>query len=90
MAIFFVISDQTLGETTIEQTNAHRQVIDGSVNKLMALGLRKLLHPSQFVFEGTQSHKPPLKHRPARLQPAAGIHQKSTAPDRISAAAQME
>jgi hypothetical protein len=85
MAIFFVISDQTLGETTIEQTNAHRQVIDGSVDKLMTLGLRKLLEPRQFVFDGTQSHKTPLKH-----QPRAGIHQKSTAPDRISAAAQME
>lgn len=85
MAIFFVISDQTLGETTIEQTNARRQVIDGSVNKLMALALRKLLEPPQFVFEDTQSHKTPLKN-----QPAAGIHQKSTAPDRISAAAQME
>lgn len=90
MAVFFIISDQTLGDSTIDQTNAHRQVIDGSANKLMAVVLRKLLHPQQFVFEGVQSHKTPLKHRPPGPQAAAGIHQKSTAPDRISAAAQIE
>jgi uridine phosphorylase len=43
MALLFVISDQTLGAHTIEQSNAHRRLIDLSVDKLMAFLLPKAL-----------------------------------------------
>lgn len=39
MALVLVISDQTLGETTIEESNAYRDVIDESVDKLQAFFL---------------------------------------------------
>jgi len=39
VALLLVISDQTLGETTIEESNAYRDVIDASVDKLQAFFL---------------------------------------------------
>jgi hypothetical protein len=42
LAAFFVISDETLGDLTIEQTNAYRGVIDASVAKLITFLLPKL------------------------------------------------
>ncbi|MGE5302459.1 MAG: hypothetical protein ACM3TN_03965 [Alphaproteobacteria bacterium] len=42
MAVLFVISDQTLGESTIEESNAYRDVIDVSVDKLIAFFLAKV------------------------------------------------
>jgi hypothetical protein len=42
MAALFVISDQTLGDMTIEDTNALRGVIDASVDKLMSFFLPKV------------------------------------------------
>ena len=36
MALLFIISDQTLGAHTIEQSNAHRRLIDQSVDKLLS------------------------------------------------------
>ena len=39
MALLLVISDQTLGETTIEESNAYRDVIDASVDKLQGFFL---------------------------------------------------
>jgi hypothetical protein len=39
----FVISDQTLGDITIEDTNAHRGIIDESVDKLVSFLLPRLL-----------------------------------------------
>lgn len=50
MAAFFVISDATLGESTITETNAHRGIIDGSVNRLISFLVRELLHPEGFAF----------------------------------------
>jgi hypothetical protein len=45
MAAFFIISDQTLGDMTIEDTNALRGVIDESVDKLMLFFLSKVAGP---------------------------------------------
>jgi hypothetical protein len=45
MAALFVISDQTLGDMTIEDTNALRGVIDESVDKLMLFFLPKVAGP---------------------------------------------
>lgn len=42
MAVLFVISDQTLGESTIEESNAYRNLIDASVDKLIAFFLPKV------------------------------------------------
>lgn len=42
MVVLMVISDQTLGETTIEESNAYRDVIDASVDKLQAFFLPKV------------------------------------------------
>ena len=39
----FVVSDQTLGDITIEDTNAHRGIIDESVDKLVSFLLPRLL-----------------------------------------------
>jgi uridine phosphorylase len=41
MAILFIVSDQTLGAHTIEQSNAHRRLIDQSVDKLLSVLLSK-------------------------------------------------
>jgi hypothetical protein len=43
MAALFVISDQTLGDMTIEDTNALRGLIDESVDKLMLFFLPKIV-----------------------------------------------
>jgi uridine phosphorylase len=45
MALLLVISDQTLGETTIEESNAYRDVIDASVDKLQAFFLSRWIGP---------------------------------------------
>jgi uridine phosphorylase len=47
MAMLMVISDQTLGESTIEESNAYRDVIDASVDKLQAFFLPKAAGPKQ-------------------------------------------
>ncbi|HEY7319697.1 MAG TPA: hypothetical protein VIE89_19180, partial [Candidatus Binatia bacterium] len=44
MAALFVISDQTLGESTIDESEARLDVIDDSVYKLIAVFLPKVLH----------------------------------------------
>jgi nicotinic acid mononucleotide adenylyltransferase/uridine phosphorylase len=46
MAALFVISDQTLGDITIEETNAFRGVIDESVGKLLSVLLSKVVNPN--------------------------------------------
>ena len=46
MAALFVISDQTLGENTIEDSNAMRGPIDATVAKLVAFLYSKLVNPS--------------------------------------------
>ncbi len=43
LAALFVISDQTLGESTIEETNAARGLIDESVDKLVAFLMPKVV-----------------------------------------------
>jgi hypothetical protein len=43
MAALFVISDQALGDITIEETNAFRGVIDESVGKLLSVLFSKLV-----------------------------------------------
>jgi uridine phosphorylase/phosphopantetheine adenylyltransferase len=45
MGVFFVVSDQTLGESTINETNAHRGIIDASANHLISFLITKLLRP---------------------------------------------
>lgn len=45
MGVFFVVSDQTLGESTINETNAHRGIIDASANNLISFLITKLLRP---------------------------------------------
>ncbi len=45
MAALFVISDQALGDITIEETNAFRGVIDDSVGKLLSVLFSKLVKP---------------------------------------------
>jgi len=47
MGVLLVISDQTLGESTIEESNAHRDLIDASVDKLIAFFLPQIAGPSQ-------------------------------------------
>jgi hypothetical protein len=42
--VLFVISDQTLGEYTIEDSNAMRGAIDASVTKLVAHLYPKILN----------------------------------------------
>lgn len=44
LAALFVISDQTLGESTIEETNAARGLIDESVDKLVSFLLPKVVN----------------------------------------------
>jgi hypothetical protein len=46
MAALFVISDQTLGDMTIEDTNALRGLIDDSVDKLMSFFFLKVVEPN--------------------------------------------
>jgi hypothetical protein len=46
LAALFVISDQTLGDMTIEDTNALRGVIDDSVDKLMSFFFQKVVEPN--------------------------------------------
>ena len=46
LAALFVMSDQTLGDTTIEDTNAMRGVIDDSVDKLMSFFFTKVVEPN--------------------------------------------
>ncbi len=46
MAALFVISDQTLGETTIDETMAVRGLIDESVDKVMAVVSPKIVNPN--------------------------------------------
>jgi hypothetical protein len=45
MAVLFVISDQTLGGSTIDESEARLDLIDESVNKLVAFLLPKVLAP---------------------------------------------
>ena len=46
MSAFFVISDQTLGDSTIDQSESRLNVIDDSVYKLVAFLLPKVLSPN--------------------------------------------
>ena len=46
MAAFFVISDQTLGDSTIDESESRLNVIDDSVNKLVSFLLPKVLSPN--------------------------------------------
>jgi hypothetical protein len=43
IAALFVMSDETLGDTTIEETNAFRGVVDESVGKLMSVVFSKVV-----------------------------------------------
>ena len=43
MSAFFVISDQTLGDSTIGEDESHLNIIDESVYKLVAFLLPKVL-----------------------------------------------
>ena len=45
IAALFVISDQTLGDMTIEDTNALRGLIDESVDKLISFFFPKVVEP---------------------------------------------
>jgi len=45
MAVFFVVSDQTLGASTITETNSRRGAIDASANNLISFLVTKLLRP---------------------------------------------
>jgi uridine phosphorylase len=47
MTVLFVVSDQTLGESTIEESNAFRDVIDASVDKLITFFLPKVAGPQE-------------------------------------------
>jgi nicotinic acid mononucleotide adenylyltransferase/uridine phosphorylase len=47
MGVLLVISDQTLGESTIEESNAYRDLIDASVDKLIAFFLPKIAGPTE-------------------------------------------
>jgi hypothetical protein len=40
----FVVSDQTLGKITINETNAQRGLIDDSADKLVSFLVPKALH----------------------------------------------
>jgi uridine phosphorylase len=46
IAALFVISDQTLGDMTIEDTNALRDLIDDSLDKLMSFLFPKVVEPN--------------------------------------------
>ena len=46
MSAFFVISDQTLGDSTIDESESRLNVIDDSVYKLVAFLLPKVLSPN--------------------------------------------
>jgi uridine phosphorylase len=46
IAALFVISDQTLGDMTIEETNALRGLIDESVDKVMSVLFPKVVEPN--------------------------------------------
>src|SRR5262245_24034576 len=46
MSAFFVISDQTLGDSTIDEDEAHLNIIDESVYKLVSFLLPKVLSPN--------------------------------------------
>ena len=48
MGAFFVISDQTLGGNTINETNGHRGIIDASANKLISFLMNKLMSSKDF------------------------------------------
>ena len=58
MGIFFVVSDQTLGESTINETNAHRGIIDASANRLISFLIAKLLHTDIENFEAAPRDVP--------------------------------
>ena len=45
IAALFVISDQALGDITIEETNAFRGVIDEAVDKLISVLFSKVANP---------------------------------------------
>jgi hypothetical protein len=45
MSAFFVISDQTLGDSTIGEDESHLNIIDDSVYKLVLFLLPKVLTP---------------------------------------------
>jgi len=45
MSAFFVISDQTLGDSTIGEDESHLNIIDESVYKLVAFLLPRILPP---------------------------------------------
>jgi hypothetical protein len=51
MGVFFIISDQTLGDSTINETNAHRGIIDASANKLISFLIGKFVHPLWLTFD---------------------------------------
>ena len=46
MAALFVISDETMGETTIEETMAVRGLYDESVDKVITVGFSKVVNPN--------------------------------------------
>jgi hypothetical protein len=46
MAALFVISDETLGDTTIDETMALRGIIDESVDKVMSIVSPKIVNPN--------------------------------------------
>lgn len=48
MGAFFVVSDQTLGDSPITETNARRAVIDASMDKLISFLAPKLVRPAAF------------------------------------------
>jgi uridine phosphorylase len=49
IGIFFVVSDQALGDRTLNESNAHRGIIDRSVDKLLSFLVGKLLRPSTLM-----------------------------------------
>jgi hypothetical protein len=55
LAAFFVISDETLGALTIEQTNALRGVIDESVARVIEFLLPKLFNEQQDAERGRET-----------------------------------
>jgi hypothetical protein len=70
MGVFFIISDQTLGDSTINETNAHRGIIDASANKLISFLIRKFVHPLGLTFDIARPLIPwdPSKQELAREQ----------------------
>jgi uridine phosphorylase len=67
MGVFFVLSDQTLGVSTINESNAHRGVIDASANKLISFLIRKLLGPQALMFDTAEKA---ITIKDSRLCPA--------------------